>query len=122
MTDAMRRITRRSLGALLAGTAVWLGVRPAFARTPAQRLLSLLREQPLALGALCVKALPGEDADKLTAALMRGCGTDGSSRSAIAANIRDDFAQGRIVDADGWQLSLTEARLCALAALSSRMA
>ena len=84
--------------------------------------MSMLREQPLALGALCVKALPGEDADKLTAALMRGCGTDGSSRSAIAANIRDDFAQGRIVDADGWQLSLTEARLCALAALSSRMA
>ncbi len=34
----------------------------------------------------------------------------------------DDFAQGRVVLVHGWTLSVTEARLCALAALHARAA
>jgi hypothetical protein len=36
----------------------------------------------------------------------------------IGARIRSDFAEGAIVTVDGWMLSRTEARLCALAALA----
>ena len=33
----------------------------------------------------------------------------------VAARVRDDFADGRVVVLNGWMLSITEARLCALA-------
>jgi len=36
-------------------------------------------------------------------------------RAQLAARVREDFAAGRIVMLDGWMLSATEARLCALA-------
>lgn len=36
---------------------------------------------------------------------------------AVRARHRDDFEQGRTASVDGWVLSRTEARLCALAAL-----
>jgi hypothetical protein len=36
----------------------------------------------------------------------------------IADRVRDDFAAGRTVLVDGWVLSVTEARQCALASLS----
>lgn len=39
-------------------------------------------------------------------------------RATIARRIRDDFAHGRTTVVDGWVLSLTEARVCALAALT----
>jgi len=38
-------------------------------------------------------------------------------RPRLGWRIRQDFAEGRVVDVDGWRLSLTEARLCGLAAL-----
>ena len=38
-------------------------------------------------------------------------------RPRLGRRIRQDFAEGRVVDVDGWRLSLTEARLCGLAAL-----
>ena len=37
-------------------------------------------------------------------------------RAAMRSRIRRDFAEGRIVMVDGWFLSQTEARLCALTA------
>jgi hypothetical protein len=39
-------------------------------------------------------------------------------RRLVALNVRDDFFRGHTVRIDGWLLSQTEARLCALAALS----
>jgi hypothetical protein len=39
-------------------------------------------------------------------------------RQALASSIRNDFDANRIVRVGGWLLSGTEARLCALAALS----
>ena len=38
-------------------------------------------------------------------------------RGDLTALIKDDFRTGRTLQADGWALSLTEARLCALANL-----
>ncbi len=39
-------------------------------------------------------------------------------RRLLAAQQREDFEQGRVVNVQGWILSETEARLCALAALA----
>ena len=44
-------------------------------------------------------------------------GTDQSLRQLLDRMIRDDFGADRIVKLQGWVLALTEARLCALAAL-----
>jgi hypothetical protein len=38
-------------------------------------------------------------------------------RRCLARRIRQDFAEGQVVEVQGWVLSATEARLCALAAL-----
>jgi hypothetical protein len=38
-------------------------------------------------------------------------------RAGLSRQIRTDFARSRVVRVEGWVLSLTEARLCALAAL-----
>jgi hypothetical protein len=40
-------------------------------------------------------------------------------RAGLARQLRADFAQSRVVRVDGWVLSVTEARLCALAALTA---
>ncbi len=42
-------------------------------------------------------------------------------RRRIANQVRLDFAQGAVVSVDGWLLSLTEARVYALVALSPEM-
>jgi hypothetical protein len=44
-------------------------------------------------------------------------GRMGPARRWLRARIRQDFADGRIGVVDGWRLSLTELRLCTLAAL-----
>jgi hypothetical protein len=44
-------------------------------------------------------------------------GTDESLRQLLDGMIREDFGHDRIVKLQGWVLAITEARLCALAAL-----
>ncbi len=51
--------------------------------------------------------------DALVRALETG--SPGQVRRLVARDVREDFAQARIVKVDGWLLSQTEARLCALA-------
>jgi hypothetical protein len=43
---------------------------------------------------------------------------ENGAREVVAKWQRDDFRYGRIANVSGWQLSETEARLCALAALT----
>jgi len=43
--------------------------------------------------------------------------TDEALRADLAERIRNDFIYGNMVTVDGWLLSLTEARLCALVSL-----
>ncbi len=40
-------------------------------------------------------------------------------RTFIAWRVQRDFAEGAVVRVDGWMLSVTEARLCALAAVAA---
>ena len=60
-------------------------------------------------------------------AALRGAITDGglrglrfpwTSRPSLAVQVRDDFAEGRTVLVNGWVLSATEARQCALFSLT----
>ena len=41
-------------------------------------------------------------------------------RSCLLTRIRRDFVSGTTVEVEGWVLSVTEARLCALVALAAR--
>ena len=76
------------------------------------------------LGVRYRQTVPEEDRE----AALRGAITDGgqrglrfpwTSRPSIARQVRDDFAEGRTVLVNGWVLSATEARQCALFSLAS---
>lgn len=82
----------------------------------ADGLASLARPTLWPLGEAYVRAHPHErDADTLVHALRRAGVTATGGRRAMAAATRHDFASGNTVDIDGWLLSRTEARVCALA-------
>ena len=90
----------------------------------ATRLLALLGDPAAAAptGAAYLEAHPAEaDRDRLVAILSRELRDDGAATASLGAavdrRIRRDFQQGRTVEIEGWLLSLTEARLCALARL-----
>ncbi len=63
-------------------------------------------------------ATAATDANALAVAVMAGLPGTGRLRTEVATLIRADYAAGRIECVDGWLLSRTEARLCAIAALS----
>jgi len=48
--------------------------------------------------------------------------TNETIRRQLANQVRHDFVKGAMVDVDGWLLSVTEARVYALIALSSEIA
>ena len=59
------------------------------------------------------RLVPAEGTVHALLASLRAQGT----HEPIASRTRDDFAAGRIVVVDGWVLSMTEARRCALFSL-----
>ena len=84
---------------------------------------------PQTLGKACLQALPAIETSiaGLTRLILDGMSATGGdhwSTRALAQTIRDqsrkDFGEGRIVNVDGWMLSLTETRIYALAALLSQ--
>jgi hypothetical protein len=84
--------------------------------------------QSQTLGKACLETLPAVETSiaDLNRLIFDGiCATRGDrwSASALAQTLRDrsrtDFREGRIVNVDGWMLSLTETRVYALAALLS---
>jgi len=86
-------------------SAVSLGSGPG--RATPQELLDLLGPETVrGLGRRYREMVPA--ADLLSAAHWRG---------SITQRGRDDFARGRTVVVQGWVLSLTEARQCALFSL-----
>ena len=137
MTGHPRRFTRRSINALVAGAAAWpccqAGAQLMLAEPnlPLQHALVSLFEDPrsaCAIGVACLKSLPpaGNSPDGLASAISStaGCNSETlTSRHATRRRIRDrvrsDFAEGAVLNVDGWILSVTEARLYALAALSA---
>jgi len=97
--------------------------------TDADRLAGLFsdRASARAVGRASLRALGGDRSasalvDEVAAALPDGRRTiagasEDDLRELLAARVRDDFGSGRIVDVQGWQLSSTEVRLYAIAAL-----
>jgi hypothetical protein len=73
------------------------------------------------LGAACLAASPSGacDAGALAAAIVaeapQAFADRESLRAVVAKRVRDDFAAGRVVRADGWIISETEATLCVIA-------
>ncbi len=128
------RYTRR-LALLSIGCASGLSLMPrhvqAFALRAAPdelaaRLRALLydREAASRLGHLYVRQVPTEDDPRILARLavalpefqqIDAVARDPTSlHDRLDAQVRSDFAAGTTVQLDGWLLSRTEARLCAL--------
>jgi hypothetical protein len=123
---------RRALAILTAAGACAVGSRsPARAtvgfadlatQSPVLAALFTDRRSARAIGAAYLRTVDGAEAssEHLTRALLGDIGTTGARelRSKIGSRIRRDFAEHEVVTVDGWMLSRTEARLCALVALS----
>jgi len=129
-------LSRRTfLGGLLAvaastalGLRWWQGRRrPDF---PVADLLELLnhRDSALLLGRLYRDAVPVENGKEPLIAVLAAtfrtagelpAGDQVSLRRLVNEYIRRDFTRDRVVAVDGWLLSVTEARLCALASLET---
>ncbi len=129
------RFTRRTfiaglaagiVGAALGLRLYWSGGSPAH---EARRLADVLRHPDSAalLGRLYLDGNPREaDAARLVTLIGASPGpalppvsvaTDEALRASLEERIRNDFINGDTVAVDGWLLSITEARLCALVSL-----
>ena len=136
--DNTRHLSRRAFNASLAGTAV-LPCTGAASQIAAngfdqQKLwldiLMRVFEFPrnaYAIGNACLRTLPpkGNSAEQLANAILVAAEIDSQAakttqaiRDRISNRVRKDFAEDAVISVDGWVLSLTEARLYALAALS----
>ena len=98
-------------------------------RPPAERLVGLLRHRSSArnVGEAYLESTPSEAAvDRLVEAILAGLEDDAGAlrrtraelHDQIARRVEQDFAEEATVCLRGWILSRTEARMCALAALS----
>lgn len=113
-------------GALGFGTAAGaLGSRARPAEYAALAALCSRLDCPRSVGDVCRSALPPGDraAPSLARSLIAALRAANGGRypaNALAPALRqlsqDDFQAGRVVDVDGWMLSVTETRLYALAA------
>lgn len=133
MNNATKLRRRALVAAALGGKVVWFGRRSAFftrqPETPEHKVLAGLCLQlncPERIGKACRQAIPPAASTKT--ALMRiltadaraangGRFPDERLASALRRCSRGDFHRGRIISVNGWVLSLTEARLYALASL-----
>jgi hypothetical protein len=135
MNDRSRTISRRSASAILAGAIAWpcSGASaqqvPNQATTVAHDLLIAIFEDPKSaceIGTACLKLMADEanTPDHLVNTIVGtpGCDyemlRDGRTlKQHISNRVHHDFTEGAVVNAEGWVLSITEARLYALAAL-----
>lgn len=108
-----------ALGAIVAAglaTGCDGGDRGAFGQP--ELLISLGPDAVRNLGKRYRESVPGEsDAPRLEAAIRASrpwTARIGVTHPPIADQLRDDFDAGRTVVVDGWLLSVTEARQCAL--------
>jgi hypothetical protein len=123
------RITRRGflagLAAGIVGAAIGLRLHwsGGGATGDAMRLAGVLQHPDSAarLGRLYLDGTPREaDAARLVTligAAPVSVTTDEALRASLDERIRNDFINGNTVAVDGWLLSITEARLCALVSL-----
>jgi hypothetical protein len=100
----------------------WVGGSRGTAKDLASTIVDALGSPASArvIGAAYLARHPAErDRSRLLKELDLGAaGCDGARiRALVADRRREDFASGRCVEVNGWILSRTEVRLCALAAL-----
>jgi hypothetical protein len=122
-------LTRRFmlLAMMLSGALPTSGLSMIWREERAEwRLRRLLRhpDSATAVGAVYRRAVPAEaDPPTLTRLLLSSLSLDEARlarrsdawlRALVAARIRNDFTAGHTATIDGWILSRTEARLCAL--------
>ena len=125
-------LSRRNLiTAAIGAGAAWLGGRASSLAACSDRALAAMSLDlgcPGTIGRACLRALPAieaspEDLTRLILADISSADGDCSSvvrlRHSVRARSRDDFRDGKIVIVDGWVLSLTEARVYALAGLNT---
>jgi hypothetical protein len=134
------RFNRRSVTALLWTSIIWpidgFGPRlvttkpPTPLETSLQRVLSSLYSDlhsANAVGEACLRSLPESERrssqlSKLILTSILGNKNTIKSKEAlrqlVAEQVRSDFANGAVLSVDDWLLSLTEARVFALLALS----
>ncbi len=115
--------------ALVVKTRPWRAMVSFAPVSAAERLAGLLthRDSARVVGSAFLDHAPEEASvshlvDRISAELPEGRQTvrDASNdelRALLAASVRSDFDEERVVNVDGWVLSPTEARLYALAAL-----
>ena len=126
-----RRLSRRRLIGLLAGAAAVAaggGVTIAVLRGDEATSPEVSDDGLVVVGRRAHEVLPeGDDAEALAAALAPIGGLPIPTDDAVTLEnrltttveaITADYRAGRTVDLDGWVLSETEARLCALIALA----
>ena len=91
----------------------------ADATTRALRSLILSRDSAVRLGRAYLVATPNEaSASRLTSLILgESAMRTGREAARVRSRIQGDFDAGRVVTVDGWIVSPTEARLCALCAL-----
>jgi hypothetical protein len=125
---------RLLLGALGMGVSLVLGpiASRLFSRSSrdelGRRLVRLLerRDSARVVGAQYLRIVPAEASPRVLEPLIAerleafgptalSIAGDQELRRRLGAAVLGDFEEGRTVELDGWVLSLTEARLCALA-------
>jgi len=140
MNDQSCCLSRRLVNVFLASAIAW----PFSGAVPSPVLKRHNLQQPLqcmllslfgnlrsacAIGMACLNSLPHEQstgqqlANEILAAASCDTETMKSKeavRYRIANQVRQEFAQGAIISVDGWLLSLTEARVYALVALTAQ--
>ena len=121
------QLTRRRLvvsATVVAATGLATGCRGAAARQRAARRLASIHGEPEARRAIGRRYLagrhaaiaPSDYADDLYGDLgwFARYAADEPLRQRVSERILEDFRVGRVESVDGWRLSATEARLCAL--------
>ncbi|MEX0821751.1 MAG: hypothetical protein WD021_06365 [Rhodothermales bacterium] len=111
------------IAASLPGAAISVASQSELHRLAEPGLLHILRdrESVRAIGASYRRTVPFEDDVHVLAAQITGdmkrSGGSAANQADIEKQVRRDFDRGRTVQIDGWVLSRTEARQCALFSL-----
>ena len=125
-------MNRRSAAAVMAAVIAWprgaIAQECPMSMQATMRILVAIVSEPctaLTIGNLCLNSLqPAETNPEALAKMIindSGCNdlhNEQDIRRQISSHVRHEFAEGIVLNVDGWILSRTEARLYALAALA----
>jgi hypothetical protein len=107
---------------MAAGWKLYSSEQATFLTEEACHVFDSYRPYAVSIGQSYLRCTPREaDPKMLNAVLFAGHGSvpqdEEALRAFVTRRIREDFTHGRIAEVQGWLLSQTEARLCALVAI-----